>query len=255
MICENRNPPTICTPSSVSEGWLADDFIHRLADSSLTASAFPSSWQSSGVFWLHGGRHGASRRSANYPCSALVAVPRPFPPRAGHRCFLSPLSRSSPPVSSHFTATRSVWVHRRCETPMWPASSWPLGHALLLLCALSEETIYNCPCKDQSVAQTPPKAWGLGGKEGVVPLRKGNSLPQGKSIGLKTLPPLYFLSPSSQTALASCHSITGLSPALFSLFWNTPMVCLSSHLEWHPKALPFPLPFPSASSFPTPPAL
>lgn len=114
---------------------------------------------------------------------------------------------------------------------------------MLLLCTLSEETIYNCPCKDQSVAQALPKAWGLGGKEGVVPLRKGNSLRQGKSIGLKTLHPLYFLPQAHKrhwlpvTAFLVSHQLC--SPSSDILPW-----CLYPAILNGIQKL-FPSPFPS----------
>lgn len=60
---------------------------------------------------------------------------------------------------------------------------------LTLALRVSDETIHNSPREDHLVAQALPKVWGSVGKEGVVPVRTGNSLPQRKSIGFKTHTP------------------------------------------------------------------
>lgn len=48
---------------------------------------------------------------------------------------------------------------------------------LALASHVSDETTRNSPCKDHLVTHTLCKFWGLGRKECVVPLRKGNSIP------------------------------------------------------------------------------
>lgn len=78
-------------------------------------------------------------------------------PRAGCWCFLSTCSGSNPPVSSHLILPWSIWVHRRCETPTRPASSWPL---LTLALHIKDETINNSL---YSIEQALPEVCGLGG--------------------------------------------------------------------------------------------
>lgn len=102
------------------------------------------------------------------------------------------------------------------SNPKAASSCLPLGYASLAL-HVSDETLNKSPWQDHSITEALPKVQGLSRKEDVAPIRKANSLPRGESNGVEILTLLTLPSLSSQMALVSSHSITGLPPALLFL--------------------------------------